>query len=49
MSALNVTNLEGVTTTVNATSGHSVMEIIRDAGFDELLALPQMPDWVYDD
>ena len=39
MSALNVTNREGVTTTVNATSGHSVMEIIRDAGFDELLAL----------
>jgi len=39
MSTLKVTNREGVTTTVNATSGHSVMEIIRDAGFDELLGL----------
>lgn len=39
MPQLLVTNRAGVETAVNATSGLSVMENIRDNGFDELLAL----------
>jgi 2Fe-2S ferredoxin len=39
MVAINVTTREGETRQVEATPGLSVMEIIRDAGFDELLAL----------
>ena len=39
MPAISVTNRAGTTTSVEAKAGHSVMEIIRDAGFDELLAL----------
>ena len=34
-----VTDREGVVRTVEGASGLSVMEILRDAGFDELLAL----------
>ena len=36
---LHVTTREGESRSVEAQSGLSVMEIIRDAGFDELLAL----------
>ncbi len=39
MPEINVTDRAGKTTAVAAKAGHSVMEIIRDAGFDELLAL----------
>ena len=39
MPSINVTNRAGAATEVAAKPGHSVMEIIRDAGFDELLAL----------
>jgi ferredoxin, 2Fe-2S len=39
MPKLIVVNRAGVETAVDATSGLSVMENIRDAGFDELLAL----------
>lgn len=39
MPQISVTDRAGTTTTVPAKAGHSVMEIIRDAGFDELLAL----------
>ncbi len=39
MPEINVTDRAGTTTRVPAKTGHSVMEIIRDAGFDELLAL----------
>lgn len=39
MPKLLVTNRAGVETAVEATSGLSVMENIRDNGFDELLAL----------
>lgn len=39
MAKLIVVNREGVESEVEATEGHSVMEIIRDTGFDELLAL----------
>ena len=39
MPEINVTDRAGTTTRVPAKAGHSVMEIIRDAGFDELLAL----------
>ena len=38
MPTLLVTNLQGVQTPVEATSGWSVMEIIRNHGFDELQA-----------
>jgi 2Fe-2S ferredoxin len=34
-----VVNREGVEREIEAVSGHSVMEAIRDNGFDELLAL----------
>ena len=39
MPKLLVTNRAGVESEVAATAGLSVMEIIRDTGFDELLAL----------
>ncbi len=39
MPEINVTDRAGNTTSVPAKVGHSVMEIIRDGGFDELLAL----------
>ncbi len=39
MPEINVTDRAGTTTAVPAKVGHSVMEIIRDGGFDELLAL----------
>ena len=39
MPKLTVVNREGEERTVDATSGVSVMEAIRDNGFDELLAL----------
>jgi ferredoxin, 2Fe-2S len=39
MAKLIVVTREGEEKEVTGTSGHSVMEIIRDNGFDELLAL----------
>jgi ferredoxin, 2Fe-2S len=39
MTNLTVINRSGVATTIPAQPGLSVMEIIRDSGFDELLAL----------
>jgi ferredoxin, 2Fe-2S len=39
MPKLTIVNRAGAETTIEATSGLSVMENIRDAGFDELLAL----------
>lgn len=39
MSQLHVTNRSGEEHGLSATAGLSVMEILRDAGFDELLAL----------
>jgi 2Fe-2S ferredoxin len=39
MSSISVTTREGVTHALAAQVGLSVMEIIRDAGIDELLAL----------
>jgi 2Fe-2S ferredoxin len=39
MATLIVTTREGETRELASTSGRSVMEIIRDAGIDELLAL----------
>lgn len=39
MTRLIVTTREGAETTIDAVTGHSVMESIRDAGIDELLAL----------
>jgi len=39
MPELIVTTREGETSTIEAAAGHSAMEAIRDAGFDELLAL----------
>lgn len=39
MAQLNVITREGETRTVEAQPGHSVMEILRDNGIDELLAL----------
>ena len=39
MPLLIVTTREGAETTIDAVIGHSVMESIRDAGIDELLAL----------
>lgn len=39
MPEISVTDRAGRATMVAARPGHSVMEIIRDAGFDELLAL----------
>jgi 2Fe-2S ferredoxin len=39
MPKLTIVNRAGAEKTIDATSGLSVMENIRDAGFDELLAL----------
>ena len=39
MPALTIVSRTGVETTIDAKAGLSVMENIRDAGFDELLAL----------
>lgn len=39
MPTLNVVNREGVESSIEAQDGLSVMEAIRDNGFDELLAL----------
>lgn len=39
MTMIEVTTRENATHIIDATEGHSVMEIIRDAGIDELLAL----------
>ena len=39
MPQLRVTTREGVETTIEGEAGLSVMEVIRDAGIDELLAL----------
>ena len=39
MPLLIVTTREGTETSIEAVTGHSVMESIRDAGIDELLAL----------
>ena len=39
MPSLTVTTREGQTSTVEGEAGLSVMEVIRDNGFDELLAL----------
>lgn len=39
MAKLVVVSRNGDEQTVEAQAGHSVMEVIRDAGFDELLAL----------
>jgi 2Fe-2S ferredoxin len=39
MAVVTITSREGVAVTVPAASGSSLMEIIRDAGLDELLAL----------
>lgn len=39
MSKLHITDRAGKTHVIDAAYGLSVMEIIRDAGFDELLAL----------
>ncbi len=39
MPQISVTDRAGDTRSVPARAGHSVMEIIRDNGFDELLAL----------
>jgi ferredoxin, 2Fe-2S len=39
MPSINVITRDGTATTVEAADGLSLMEVIRDAGFDELLAL----------
>lgn len=39
MFKLTVTTPAGVTSTVDAAGGQTLMEVIRDAGFDELAAL----------
>ena len=39
MTTINVINRDGSTLAVAATPGQSLMELIRDAGVDELLAL----------
>jgi ferredoxin, 2Fe-2S len=39
MPMINVINRDGIATAVEAQEGLSLMEVIRDAGFDELLAL----------
>jgi ferredoxin, 2Fe-2S len=39
MPAINVITRDGTPRTVEAADGLSLMEVIRDAGFDELLAL----------
>ena len=39
MPILNVTSMAGTTTAIEAKGGISVMEVIRNAGFDELMAI----------
>jgi 2Fe-2S ferredoxin len=39
MATIEVTTRENVVRVIDATEGYSVMEIIRDAGIDELMAL----------
>jgi 2Fe-2S ferredoxin len=39
MPALNVTNRSGQTRSIQARAGRSMMEALRDAGFDEILAV----------
>lgn len=39
MPVINIVNREGASKTVDAATGASLMEVIRDEGFDELLAL----------
>ncbi len=39
MATLNVVQRDGTTVALEGAAGHSVMEIIRDGGVDELLAL----------
>lgn len=39
MTTLIVTTREGATRTLSATTGFSVMEVLRDGGIDQLLAL----------
>ena len=39
MTSITITNRSGAERTIDATDGLSLMENIRDAGFDELLAL----------
>lgn len=39
MTKINVTTREGIESSVDVAEGQSLMEVIRDAGFDELLAL----------
>lgn len=39
MARIHVTNRYGETTAIDAQNGNSVMETLRDAGFDEVLAL----------
>lgn len=39
MAKISITGLAGETRVVDSPSGLSVMEIIRDAGFDEMIAL----------
>jgi ferredoxin, 2Fe-2S len=39
MPAINIITRDGTSTTVQAAEGLSLMEVIRDAGLDELLAL----------
>jgi ferredoxin, 2Fe-2S len=39
MPAINIITRDGTSKTVDAADGLSLMEVIRDAGFDELLAL----------
>jgi 2Fe-2S ferredoxin len=36
---MTITNREGVTATINAAAGHCVKDVLRDNGFDEVLAL----------
>ena len=39
MPVINIVHREGASKTVDAATGASLMEVIRDEGFDELLAL----------
>ena len=39
MPTILITSLDGKETMANGEAGHSVMEVIRDAGFDDLLAI----------
>ena len=39
MPTINVTNTDGETRTLQASSGTSLMEVLRDEGFEEILAM----------